>query len=96
MAAGSSIFRLVHIPTRPLLSPVSEIYGAMPRVCGVGMRGQRVDLLQVWKRFLKLKKKIGELKNKETGKQLYRMHSKSTNRRTNATHTGEQRCRPDV
>lgn len=33
MAAGSSIFRLVHIPTRPLLSPVSEIYGVMPRVC---------------------------------------------------------------
>lgn len=36
MAAGSSIFRLVHIPTRPLLSPVSEIYGVMLRACASG------------------------------------------------------------
>lgn len=37
MAAGSSIFRLVHIPTRPpLLSHVSEIYGVTQHVCVSG------------------------------------------------------------
>ncbi len=44
MAAGSSIFRLVHIPTRPLLSPVSEIYGVVPRVCASGPESASVRI----------------------------------------------------
>lgn len=69
MAAGSSIFRQVHIPTCPLLSPVSEIYGVVPRVCvseqweralyrsdwGLGLFRESKNLIWIWKNKIQLR-----------------------------------------